>query len=92
MSKSSTESEYRPMFVACSETVWLRGLLVELDFSQLNPTPLHGDNTMTIPFFMSEQSILKWTAILFGKLWILGLSLFCMFPLIFSLLTYLPRL
>ncbi|XP_042460477.1 uncharacterized mitochondrial protein AtMg00810-like [Zingiber officinale] len=48
VSKSSTESEYRAMSSACSEIVWLRGLLGELGFSQLEPTPLHADNTSAI--------------------------------------------
>jgi hypothetical protein len=48
MSKSSTKSEYRAMFAACSEIVWLHGLLAELGFSQLNPTPFHADNTSAI--------------------------------------------
>ena len=33
VSKSSTESEYRAMSAACSEIVWLRGILSELGFS-----------------------------------------------------------
>ena len=33
VSKSSTEFEYRAMSFAWSEIIWLRGLLVELDFS-----------------------------------------------------------
>jgi transposase InsO family protein len=48
VSKSSTESEYRAMSLACSEIIWLRGLLAELDFSETNPTPLHADNTSAI--------------------------------------------
>lgn len=48
VSKSSTESEYRAMSLACSEIIWLRGLLGELDFSQNDPTPLHADNTSAI--------------------------------------------
>ena len=32
MSKSSTEAEYRAMSTACSEIVWLRGLLAEIGF------------------------------------------------------------
>ena len=42
VSKSSTESEYRAMSLACSEIIWLRGLLVELDFFETDPTPLHA--------------------------------------------------
>lgn len=48
VSKSSTESEYRAMSAACSEIVWLRGLLAELGFTQSNPTPLYADNTSAI--------------------------------------------
>ena len=48
VSKSSTESEYRAMSSACSEIVWLRGLLGELGFPQIEPTPLHADNTSAI--------------------------------------------
>jgi hypothetical protein len=48
VSKSSTKSEYRAMSLACSEIIWLRGLLAELDFSLTDPTPLHADNTSAI--------------------------------------------
>ena len=48
VSKSSMEAEYRAMSAACSEIVWLRGLLSELGFPPTNPTPLHGDNTSAI--------------------------------------------
>ncbi|XP_042944752.1 uncharacterized mitochondrial protein AtMg00810-like [Carya illinoinensis] len=48
VSKSSTEFEYRAMSSACSEIVWLRGLLSELGVPQLTPTPLHADNTNAI--------------------------------------------
>ena len=36
------------MSLACSEIIWLRGLLAELDFSMTDPTPLHADNTSAI--------------------------------------------
>ena len=36
------------MSLACSEIIWLRGLLAELDFSETDPTPLHADNTSAI--------------------------------------------
>jgi hypothetical protein len=48
VSKSSTKSEYRAMSAACSEIVWLCGLLVELGFSQSDSTTLHADNTSAI--------------------------------------------
>jgi hypothetical protein len=48
VSKSSTESEYRAMSSACSEIVWLRGLLSKLGCPQLRPTPLFADNTSAI--------------------------------------------
>jgi len=48
VSKSSTESEYRAMSFACSEIIWLRGLLGELGFPQVELTPLHADNTSVI--------------------------------------------
>jgi hypothetical protein len=48
VSKSSTESEYLVMSAACSEIVWLRGLLAELSFSQFDSTPLHANNTSPI--------------------------------------------
>jgi hypothetical protein len=48
VSKSSTEAEYRAMSAACSEIIWLRGLLAELGYSQVQPTPLHADNTSAI--------------------------------------------
>ena len=28
-----------------SEVIWLRGLLVEIGFSQYHPTPVHADNS-----------------------------------------------
>ena len=53
VSKSSTESEYRAMSLACSEIIWLRGLLAELDFSETDPTPLHADNTSAIQIMVN---------------------------------------
>jgi hypothetical protein len=48
ISKSSTESKYQAMSTACSEIVWLLGLLAELGFSQSDSTPLHVDNASAI--------------------------------------------
>ena len=42
------EAEYRAMSSACSEVLWLRGLLSALGFPQTSPTPLHADNTGAI--------------------------------------------
>lgn len=39
VSKSTAESEYRSMSVACSEVVWLRGLLGDMGLSFSSPTP-----------------------------------------------------
>lgn len=44
VSRSSTEAEYRAMSYACSEILWLWGLLSELGFTQTSPTSLHADN------------------------------------------------
>ena len=51
VSKSSTESEYRVMSSACSKIIWLRGLLGELRFPQVEPTPLHADNIIILVSF-----------------------------------------
>jgi hypothetical protein len=48
VSKSSTEAEYRAMSAACSEIIWLHGLLTELGFCPVHPTPFHADNTSAI--------------------------------------------
>lgn len=44
----STETVYRVMSTACSEILWLRGILEELGFPQNNLIPLHADNTNPI--------------------------------------------
>jgi len=36
------------MSAACSEIIWLPGLLAELGFSQTEPTSLYADNTSAI--------------------------------------------
>ena len=36
------------MSTSCSEIIWLRGFLIELGFSQDQPTPLHANNTSAI--------------------------------------------
>ena len=42
------ESKYCAMSSACSEIVWLRGLLAKLGFPWFQPTPLHANNTSAI--------------------------------------------
>ena len=48
VSKSSTEAEYRAMSAACSEILWLRGLLSDIGFPAEGATPLYADNTSAI--------------------------------------------
>ena len=48
VSKSSIKVEYRAMSTACSDIIWLHGLLEELGFPQTTSTPLHADNTSAI--------------------------------------------
>jgi len=48
VSKSSTEFEYRAMFAACSVIIWVRGLLDELGFPQIEPTSLYANNKSVI--------------------------------------------
>jgi hypothetical protein len=36
------------MSATCSKIIWLRGLLTELGFCPVHPTPLHVDNTSVI--------------------------------------------
>ena len=48
VSKSSIESKYRAISLSCFKIIWLRGLLVELDFSKIDPRPLHVDKTSAI--------------------------------------------
>jgi hypothetical protein len=48
VSKSSTKVEYRAMSTACSEIVWLSGLLEELGFSQTTFSSFHANNTSAI--------------------------------------------
>uniref|UniRef100_A0A3Q7G3U9 Reverse transcriptase Ty1/copia-type domain-containing protein n=1 Tax=Solanum lycopersicum TaxID=4081 RepID=A0A3Q7G3U9_SOLLC len=56
VSKSSAEVEYRSMSTACSEVVWLRGLLAEIGFPQSHPTPLHAPN---LPNFEIGRELFK---------------------------------
>lgn len=52
------------MSAACSEIVWLRGLLVELEFPQSNLTSLHANSTNAIqiainPIFHKHTKYIK---------------------------------
>jgi len=44
MSRSSAEAEYRDMAHTVCEMVLLKNLLMELDFRQPGPMPMHCDN------------------------------------------------
>ena len=48
VSNSCTDLEYRAKSAACSEIVWLRGLLSELGFPHTTTTPLIARNTSAI--------------------------------------------
>jgi len=43
VSRSSTEPEYRVMAYTTCEMVWLKNLLMELDFRQPGHMPMHCD-------------------------------------------------
>ena len=65
------------MSTACSEIVWLRGLLKELGFPQTTSTPLHADNTSAIqigtdPASMNTLNTLRFFVILFETPWKVG--------------------
>jgi len=48
LADSSTEAEFISAHTIATNIIWLRGLLEELGFPQLNPTPLMQDNQSTI--------------------------------------------
>ncbi|WVZ03717.1 hypothetical protein V8G54_024523 [Vigna mungo] len=85
VSKSSTEAEYRAMSAACSEIIWLRGLLTELGLSQAQPTPLHVDNTSAIqiaanPVYHEQTKHIEVDFILSEKRMIVESSIYHMSP------------
>ncbi|KAJ7533740.1 hypothetical protein O6H91_13G062100 [Diphasiastrum complanatum] len=45
---STTEAEYKAMFSAAQEAIWLRQILEEIGMRQKNPTTLHSDNQSEI--------------------------------------------
>lgn len=89
VSKFSTESEYRAMSAAFSEIIWLRGLLVELGFSQSSPTPhimlitTGYSNCSCSSLTTNAPRISRWSVILFEKLLTLVQYLFLIFPVHF---------
>ena len=48
VSLSSTESEIKALVEAIKEAIWLRAILAELGFPQLEPTVIYQDNTSSI--------------------------------------------
>ena len=65
------------MSAACSDVVWLCGLLEELQFPQTTSTPLYADNTSVIhiatnPVFLERTKQLKLIVILYVILWKVG--------------------
>ena len=45
---STTEAEYMASSMAVQEAIWLRSLLKELGYNQVNPTPIYQDNISCI--------------------------------------------
>jgi hypothetical protein len=79
ISKSSTEPEYRAMSSACSEIVWLQGLLCELGFPQHTPTQVLF-RLLLIMCFMNAPNILKLIVTIFVKLLIIIFLHYLIFP------------
>ena len=48
MSRSSAEAEYRAMTHTACDIVWLKNLLIELEFRQSGLKPMHSDNQSAI--------------------------------------------
>lgn len=48
MTRSSTESEYRALATAITDTLWLQRLLTDFDISMSLPTPIFCDNRSAI--------------------------------------------
>ncbi|KAF2297234.1 hypothetical protein GH714_019739 [Hevea brasiliensis] len=97
VSKSSTESEYQAMSAACSEIVWLRGLLAEIGFPQSTPTPLYADNTSGIqiatnPVFHERTKHIEVDCHSIREAVNTGVISLPMFPLLFKLLMCLRNL
>jgi len=56
---SPMESEYYGMSEAITYAIWGRGLLAEIGYEQLNPTPLGGDNTSAISCMTKDGSFAR---------------------------------
>ena len=52
---STAEAEYIAAYVAANQLIWLRKMLIDLDFVQKNPTELFCDNTSAIA--ISKNSV-----------------------------------
>jgi hypothetical protein len=70
VARSSVEAEYRAMTFASCELIWLKNLLVDLDFHNHTPMTLFCDNQdvmfmRLIKCFMNTQNTLKWIVIIF---------------------------
>ena len=60
MSRSSTEAEYRSIAQTVYEMMWLKSLLVELDFSMEVPMSMHCD-IQTVIFIANNPTFHKHT-------------------------------
>jgi hypothetical protein len=97
VSKSSTETEYCAMSDACSEIIWLHGLLSEFGFAPSLTNPLHMDNTSAIqivanPVFVEHTKHIEVVVTQFIRLLIMKSFLFHTYPLIFRLQMSSPKL
>jgi len=48
VSRSSAETEYSAMTHTVCEIMWFKNPMMELDFRQLGPVPMHCDNQLAI--------------------------------------------
>jgi len=55
VSRTNTEAEYRDMAHTACEIVWLKNLLMELDFRQHGLMPIHCDNQSAI--YIAQNSV-----------------------------------
>ena len=55
MSRSSAKVEYRAITHTTYDMVWLKNILMELDFRQPGPIPMHCDNQAAI--YITQNSV-----------------------------------